>query len=172
MEQRGALISRRSIRPGCGHWIRRCCARVKWARSMTPEPMIAASVDFRDKPEIARMAARRLLALIVFSLIPTAISSAAAAEWRKYAIQESGLSVDIPVTVFTGDAGGAEGVAGRRFFTGDRRADLTIKSFPNSGNDSPASFLEKMQPPAGIQYKRVTSHFFAVSSIKDGRTRS
>ena len=116
------------------------------------------------------MAARRLLALIVFSLIPTAISSAAAAEWRKYAIQESGLSVDIPVTVFTEDAGAAEGVAGRRFFTGDRRADLTIKSFPNSGNDSPASFLEKMQPPAGIQYKRVTSHFFAVSSIKDGRT--
>jgi hypothetical protein len=35
---------------------------------------------------------------------------------------------------------------------------------------SPASFLEKMRPPAGIQYKRVTSRFFAVSSIKDGRT--
>jgi hypothetical protein len=47
---------------------------------------------------------------------------------------------------------------------------LTIKSIPNSENDSPASFLEKMRPPAGIQYKRVISRFFAVSSIKDGRT--
>jgi hypothetical protein len=132
--------------------------------------MISASVDLEDKPEIAHMAARQLLAIILVNLVPAAISSAAAAEWRKYAIQETGLSVDVPVTVFTEDAGGPEGTAGRRFFTADRRADLTIKSLPNPANDSPASFLEKMQPPAGIQYKRVTSRFFAVSSIKDGRT--
>jgi len=117
------------------------------------------------------MAARQLLAFIVFSLIQAAIGPAAAAEWRKYAIQETGLSVDVPVAVFTEDAGAPEGgIAGRRFFTEDRRADLTIKSIANSANDSPASFLAKMQPPAGIQYKRVTSRFFAVSSIKDGRT--
>ena len=116
------------------------------------------------------MSARRLLAIVLFSLMPAAVSSAAAAEWRKYNVAETGLSVDVPVTVFTEDAGPPEGTAGRRFFTGDRRADLTIKSIPNSANDSPASFLEKMQPPAGIQYKRVTSRFFAVSSIKDGRT--
>jgi hypothetical protein len=113
------------------------------------------------------MSARQLLAIVLFSLMPAAGSSAAA-EWRKYNIAETGLSVDVPVTVFTEDAGPPEGTAGRRFFTADRRADLTIKSIPNSENDSPASFLEKMQPPAGIQYKRVTSHFFAVSSIKDG----
>jgi hypothetical protein len=116
------------------------------------------------------MAARQLLAIVLFSLVSAAVSSAAAAEWRKYNIAETGLSVDVPVTVFTEDAGTPEGTAGRRFFTADRRADLTIKSIPNSENDSPASFLEKMQPPTGIQYKRVTSRFFAVSSIKDGRT--
>src|SRR5512138_1314937 len=110
--------------------------------------MIFASVDFRDKPEIARMAARQLLAIVLFSLIPAALSPAAAAEWRKFSIPETGLSVDVPMNVFIEDAGAAEGTAGRRFFTSDRRADLTIKSIPNSENDSPASFLEKMRPPA------------------------
>jgi hypothetical protein len=64
------------------------------------------------------MAARQLLATVLFSLVSAAVSSAAAAEWRKYNIAETGLSVDVPVTVFTEDAGAPEGTAGRRFFTG------------------------------------------------------
>lgn len=116
------------------------------------------------------MAGRELLVLVLLNLIPAASSPAASVEWRKYVIPETGLRVDVPVTIFTEDAGSPEGTAGRSFFTADRRADLTVKSIPNSENDSPASFLEKMRPPAGIQYKRVTSRFFAVSSIRDGRT--
>jgi hypothetical protein len=116
------------------------------------------------------MAARRLVAIVVFTLLPGMLGPAAAAEWRKYSLSESGLSVDVPVTVFTEDAGAAEGAAGRVFYTADRRADLTIKSIANAEDDSPASFLAKMQPPDSIQYKRVTSRFFAVSSIKNGRT--
>jgi hypothetical protein len=116
------------------------------------------------------MTARQLLAIIVFTLVPGAVIPATAAEWRKYNLSESGLSVDVPVTVFTEDAGPPEGQAGRIFYTADRRADLTIKSIPNAENDSPASFLAKMQPPTRVQYKRVTSNFFAVSSIKNGRT--
>jgi len=116
------------------------------------------------------MAARQLFAVVFFSLISATGGPAAAVEWKKYAIPETGLSVDVPLTIFTEDAGPAEGVPGRRYFTADHRADLTITSMPNPENDSPASFLEKMRPPAGIQYKRVTSRFFAVSSIKDGRT--
>ena len=115
------------------------------------------------------MTARQVLAIVLLSLIP-ASSPAASAEWRRYTIPETGLGVDVPVTIFTEDAGPPEGAAGRSYFTADRRADLTIKSIPNSGNDTPASFLEKMQPPTSIQYRRVTSRFFAVSSIKDGRT--
>jgi hypothetical protein len=64
---------------------------------------------------------------------------------------------------------GAAGT-GRRFFTMDHRADLTVQSVPNPEHDSPATFLAKRQPPAGIQYKRVTPRFFAVSSIRNGRT--
>jgi hypothetical protein len=116
------------------------------------------------------MISRRPLAILLLSLFPAAGAAAAGVEWQRYVVTDTGLSVDIPVTVFTEDGGSPEGTAGRRFFTRDRRADLTVKSIPNPGNDSPAVFLEKMQPPADIQYKRVTSRFFAVSSIRNGRT--
>jgi hypothetical protein len=33
-------------------------------------------------------------------------------------------------------------------------------------SDTPAAFLAKKRPPARIQYKRVTSRFFAVSSYR------
>lgn len=116
------------------------------------------------------MFTRRLLAtLVLSSTIPVTVV-AAPVEWRRYTLPEAGLSVDVPVTIFEEDAGATQGTAGRQLRTRDRRADLTIKSVPNPGNDSPAVFLQKMRPPAHIQYRRVTSSFFAVSSIRDGRT--
>jgi len=72
------------------------------------------------------MRARQLLAIVLFNLMPAAGSSAAAAEWQKYNIAETGLSVDVPVTVFTEDAGVPEGTPGRRFLAGVGRTDLTI----------------------------------------------
>ena len=110
-----------------------------------------------------------LVACIALGAVPlTAV--AAPLEWRRYTIPESGLSVDIPVSIFAEDGGATEGAIGRQLRTRDRRADLTVKSVPNPGNDSPAVFLQKMQPPDRIQYRRVTSSFFAVSSIRNGRT--
>jgi hypothetical protein len=79
------------------------------------------------------------------------------------------VNVDIPVTIFSEDAGPSQGGTGRRFFTKDHRADLTVQWVPNPENDSPATFLKKKRPPSGIQYKRVTPRFFAVSSIRNGR---
>lgn len=116
------------------------------------------------------MVARQLLALILLGMIPAAGTSAAAAEWQRYAVPTTGLSVDVPVTIFSEDGGSPEGTTGRVFFTRDRRANLTVTSIPNPDNDSPAAFLEKQRPPAEMQYRRVTSRFFAVSSIRDGRT--
>ena len=115
------------------------------------------------------MVSRQLLAIVLLSVIP-AVSTAAGLEWRKFAIAATGLSVDIPVTIFSEHGGSPGETSGRVFFTRDRRADLTVKSVPNPQNDSPAAFLEKMHPPADIQYRRVTSRFFAVSSIRNGRT--
>jgi hypothetical protein len=120
--------------------------------------------------EVDYMVPRRLLAILLLSTIPAAGTSAASLEWRRYAIPTTGLSVDVPVTIFSEDGGSPEGTTGRVFFTKDRQANLTVTSMPNPENDSPAVFLEKQRPPADIQYRRVTSRFFAVSSIRDGRT--
>ena len=76
------------------------------------------------------MCPRRVIALLLFSLIP-AVGFAGNAEWRKYAIPSTGANVDIPVNIFTEDAGQPEGGIGRRFFTPDHRADLTVQSVPN-----------------------------------------
>lgn len=110
----------------------------------------------------------RLIALIL-SVVPV-IAVAETTEWRRYVIPSTGAYVDVPVSIFVEDAGAPDGGVGRRFFTKDRRADLTLQSVANPENDSPAEFLRKRRPPVGIQYKRVTPRFFAVSSIRNGRT--
>jgi hypothetical protein len=115
------------------------------------------------------MGPHNLLIALVCCLIP-ATTVANATEWRQYVIPKTGAAVDIPVTIFTEDAGPSDGGTGLRLFTKDYRADLTVQSVPNPENDSPASFLSKRRPPAGIQYKRVTPRFFAASSIRNGRT--
>ena len=107
-------------------------------------------------------------AAILFGFFPQ-LAFAGDAEWRRYVIPSTGTSVDMPVSIFTSDAGAPESGTGRRFFTEDRRADLTVQSVPNPGNDSPAAFLAKQQPPTGIIYKRITSDFFVVSSIRKDR---
>ena len=84
-------------------------------------------------------------------------------------IPSSGTSVDMPVWIFSSDAGAPEGGTGQRFFSEDRRADLTVQSVPDPENDSPAAFLAKKRPPAGIVYKRITPDFFVVSSIRKDR---
>jgi hypothetical protein len=114
------------------------------------------------------MRVRRLSATFALTMIP-ALAFAGDAEWRRYVIPSTGTSVDMPVSIFTSDAGAPEGGTGRKFFTEDRRADLTVQSVPNPENDSPAAFLAKMQPPAGIIYKRTTPNFFVVSSIRNDR---
>jgi hypothetical protein len=114
------------------------------------------------------MRVRRLSIAFALTFIP-ALAFAGDAEWRRYVIPSTGTSVDMPVSIFTSDAGAPESGTGRRFFTEDRRADLTVQSVPNPENDSPAAFLAKMQPPPGIIYKRTTPNFFVVSSIRNDR---
>jgi hypothetical protein len=108
-------------------------------------------------------------ALAIVGILAPAFALAGDAEWRRYVIPSTGTSVDMPVSIFTSDAGEPDGGTGRRFFTEDRRADLTVQSVANPGNDSPATFLAKMQPPAGIIYKRIAPDFFVVSSIRKDR---
>jgi hypothetical protein len=108
-------------------------------------------------------------ALAIVGIVAPALANAGDTEWRRYVIPSTGTSVDMPVSIFTSDAGAPEGGTGRRFFTEDRRADLTVQSVPNPANDSPAAFLARKRPPAGIIYKRITPDFFVVSSIRNDR---
>ena len=74
-------------------------------------------------------------ALVVAGIFASTLTFAGDTEWRRYAIPSTGTSVDMPVSIFTSDAGAPESGTGRRFFTEDRRADLTVQSVPNPEND-------------------------------------
>jgi hypothetical protein len=116
------------------------------------------------------MRARCLSAVLaIVGIVAPALAFAGDTEWRRYVIPSTGTSVDMPVSIFTSDAGPPEDGTGRRFFTEDRRADVTVQSVANPGNESPATFLAKQRPPAGIIYKRITPDFFVVSSIRKDR---
>ncbi|HEV7601838.1 MAG TPA: hypothetical protein VGO49_16480 [Bradyrhizobium sp.] len=114
------------------------------------------------------MRPHRLSVAVAMSLLP-GLAVAQSTAWRTYVVAETGAKVDVPVTIFSEDAGKPDAGYGRRFLTSDRRANLTVQSIPNAANDSPAVFLAKKNPPPGIVYKRVSSRFFVVSSIRDGR---
>ena len=108
-----------------------------------------------------------LLSLIVF-VVATDLAPAAQIEWRRFVIPQTGASVDIPISIFSEPGELPNGGVGRAFFTADRRADLTVQSIRT--DDSPGVFLTKRNPPPGIEYKRVTPKFFAVSSVRGDRT--
>jgi hypothetical protein len=87
------------------------------------------------------------------------------AGWQRYVVPQTGASADVPGELFSEDAGPPDHGFGRRFQTSDRRANLTVSSFANDANDSPASFLQKhfTLPSSAATYRRVSSSFFAVS---------
>jgi hypothetical protein len=104
---------------------------------------------------------------VVMSLLAFPVVAAAQpVDWQKYVVPETGANVDLPMTIFSKDAGQPESGYGRRFLTADGRANLTVQSVPNKANDSPAAFLAKMRPPSDIVYRRVTPNFFVVSSFR------
>jgi hypothetical protein len=109
-----------------------------------------------------------LVAAVLISSLP-GLAAAESTAWQSYVVPETGAKVDVPVGIFSQDGGKPDAGYGRRFLTSDRRANLTVQSIPNAADDSPAVFLAKKNPPSDIIYKRVTSRFFVVSSIRNGR---
>ncbi len=117
---------------------------------------------------VETMKPRSLLAASAICLFSGA-ASAQNMGWQHYAVPVTGANVEFPAAIFSRDAGEPDVGYGRRFVTSDGRANLTIQSFPNDANDSPAAFLAKQSPPPGIMYRRVTPRFFAVSSQRSGK---
>jgi hypothetical protein len=108
------------------------------------------------------------LAALGLALLP-AVATAEPISWSRYQVPETGAAVDFPNSIFTEPAGKPEAGYGGRFLTSDRRADLTVQSVANDAGLSPAVFLARKNPPADIVYKRVTPHFFVVSSSRKGK---
>jgi hypothetical protein len=108
------------------------------------------------------------LLTIVLSLAPGTVT-AAGPQWERFTVPGTGAGAEIPVSILDKGSDLTDGGVGRRFYTDDRRADLTVQSVANPGNDSPATFLAKKKPPPGILYKRVTPSFFVVSSVRNDR---
>ncbi len=107
------------------------------------------------------------LSTLVFALaFMPLVAVAQPISWETYVVPETGAVAQIPTTIFSEDGGKPEEGYGRRFRTADRRANLTVESVPNEAGDSPAAFLAKKNPPANIEYQRVTPRFFVVSSFK------
>ena len=105
----------------------------------------------------------------LFLCLATLASPALGEEWQRFVIPSTGTSVEMPISTFKEQSELPDGGVGRRFFTPDRRADLTVQSIETPGELSPSAFLAQRKPPAGIQYRRVTSSFFVVSSIRNDR---
>jgi len=105
-------------------------------------------------------------AVIIASLGWAQAVCAQPVRWSTFTIPQTGTSVDIPSSVFDERAGGSPEGVGARFQTRDHRANMTIEGLTNEANDTPAAYLAKKGPPPGIQYKRVTSRFFVVSSTR------
>ena len=89
--------------------------------------------------------------------------------WRTFVIPESGTRIDYPAAIFA-PAGAAEKGVGERFESRDGRAVLSIYSQENAEGDSPLDYLRKNLriDPAGLEYRRITSSFFAISMERDG----
>jgi hypothetical protein len=117
---------------------------------------------------MTRMNSSSLACALALSFV-SAAAAAGNADWQRYVVPQSGAAVEIPMAIFSEDAGLPESGVGRRFYSNDRRADMTVQSFPNPAHDSPAAFLEKQRPPANLVYKKVTPNFFVASSFRNGR---
>jgi hypothetical protein len=109
----------------------------------------------------------RSIVVAILALWP-ALAGAQETDWRKYVVAETGANVDLPIAVFTNQAGKPDAGYGARFLTSDGRANLTVQSLRNDNSDTPAAFLARKRPPHDIVYQRVTPNFFVVSSVRNG----
>jgi hypothetical protein len=91
-------------------------------------------------------------------------------DWQTFTIPDFGTRVEYPAGVFDISEGKSEKGVGERFSTSDGRALLTIYSRANAAGDTPASYLKAnlRQPRSSLDYERITSTFFAISSVSQG----
>jgi hypothetical protein len=91
------------------------------------------------------------------------------AKWTVFIEPSLGARMDLPSAVFSTSDGPASRGKGRQFRTPDSRAGLSVYSQRNKEHDTPASYLRKnFNFQGAVDYKRVTTNFFAVSGVSEG----
>jgi hypothetical protein len=120
----------------------------------------------------------RVISIVVGTLMLVSLQPAAAqqrdglgsAEWNTFVESSLGTRVEYPAEVFVISEGASERGTGEQFRSVDGRAQLMIYSLPNEARDTPASFLRNnLKTPSSIlDYRRVTSSFFAISGAYQG----
>jgi hypothetical protein len=92
------------------------------------------------------------------------------AKWIIFLEPRFGTTIDFPSAVFSMADGQAHTGVGPQFKTADGRAVVAVYSQRNREHDTPASYLwKKFNYQGAVDYKRVTSDFFAISGISEGR---
>jgi hypothetical protein len=109
----------------------------------------------------------RFLVLAIATLAATP-GAAQQGGWLRYGDRDIGVSVDLPLNLFTVDRGPSEKLNGRTFTTADGRADVSLYSIPNTAGDTPRTFLERRfeLPSSSVVYRRVTDRLVAVSGFR------
>ena len=91
------------------------------------------------------------------------------AKWTVFIEPSFGTRMDLPSAVFSASDGPAPRGKGRQFRTPDGRAVVWVYSQRNKEHDTPASYLRKhLNSQAAVDYKRVTTNFFAASAVSEG----
>ena len=111
-----------------------------------------------------------LAALAALSLSPVRAERLAAVDWQIFVEPQFGTQIDLPAGVFSLSGGASERGIGERFRNADGNAILEVYSLPNTPGFTPASFLRAnlQMPRSELGYERVTSSFFAISSVREG----
>ena len=85
--------------------------------------------------------------------------------WTTFSVPQFGTRLVYPASIFPVVEGKSEKGIGKRFRSNDGRALISIYSTPNDARETPISYLRNnlRRPRSALQYRRVTSSFFAIS---------
>jgi len=90
--------------------------------------------------------------------------------WRQFSDPGSGTRVDYPANIFSVEEGAFQIAPGLQFGSADGRAHLAVFTMKSEKSGSPAAFVARnlqVPPEAALDYRRVSSKFFAISGVHD-----
>src|SRR5262245_10189665 len=82
--------------------------------------------------------------------------------WQSFEVPDFGTRVDYPARIF-GPSGETRRGVGQRLESPDHRATLSIYATDNDAGETPGTYLRRYLRRSGLDYRRVTPSFFAIS---------